>query len=312
MDGERGSIRHCGGSYQIRVRAGTDPVTGKELVLTGSASTLEDAKDVRRRLLVQVDDAMHAKTKATFRAAYEKWLRVGELDGTTREDYARYARLHFYPLFGDEPAARISADMLEEFYAELRRCSRRCRRGKPAIDHRTTRPHECRVIRHKRRPGRPRRDEPHDCVTAACVVVECPPHRCRPLAPATIRKMHFAIQGALTAAKRWGWITHNPAEIATSRRAVQLRYLDGYSNETAAELVGSTPGALAQNAMSARKRLAKELGDLANRPVPWVATVPHNLAVQAALAETGNDMPAALAWLRRQGVHVDESYAYQS
>lgn len=117
VDGERGSIRHCGGSYQIRVRAGTDPVTGKELVLTESTGSLDDARDVRRRLLVCVDDTMHAKTRATF----EKWLRIAELDESTRESYERYATMHFYPVFGDEPTARISVSMLEEFYAELRR-----------------------------------------------------------------------------------------------------------------------------------------------------------------------------------------------
>jgi integrase len=108
--------------------------------------------------------------------------------------------------------------MLEEFYAELRRCRHRCRNGEPATDHRTTSKHECRVVRHKRRPGRPRRNELHECAAAGCTVIECPPHRCGPLAPATIRKMHFAIQGARTSAKRWGRIIQNPAEIANKPR----------------------------------------------------------------------------------------------
>jgi RNA polymerase sigma-70 factor (ECF subfamily) len=95
------------------------------------------------------------------------------------------------------------------------------------------------------------------------------------------------------------------------RRAVQLRYLDGYSNETAAEVAGSTPKALASNALDARKRLCKELADVAPRPVSWVATLPQAMAVRAALAGTGNDMPAALAWLRERGVTVNDSYAYK-
>jgi integrase len=195
-----------------------DPVTGKELVLTGSAPTEREAEEVRTRFLAQVDEQRHPRTKATFRAAFEKWLRVHELEEGTREDYARYARMHFYPVFGDEPVARVSADMLEEFYAELRRCGLRCRGGQPAVDHRTTAEHDCRLVRHKRRPGRPRADEVHDCAAAGCVVLECPPHRCTPLSGATIRKMHFAIRGALGAAERWGWIAKNPAELARKPR----------------------------------------------------------------------------------------------
>lgn len=95
------------------------------------------------------------------------------------------------------------------------------------------------------------------------------------------------------------------------RRAVQLRYLDGHSNETAAEVAESTPQALAQNALAARKRLRTELSDLAPQPVSWVATLPKTMAVTAALAETSNDVPAALAWLRERGVEVNESYVYQ-
>jgi integrase len=68
----------------------------------------------------------------------DKWLRVHELDDSTRESYEMYARLHLYPVLGAEPAGAITPEMLEEFYADLRRCSRRCRNGQPATDHRTT------------------------------------------------------------------------------------------------------------------------------------------------------------------------------
>ncbi len=53
---------------------------------------------------------------------------------------------------------------------------------------------------------------------AGCTVIECPPHRCTPLSPATIRRIHFAIRGVFTAAERWGWINRNPAEIARKPR----------------------------------------------------------------------------------------------
>jgi len=215
---ERGMIRQRGNSYQVIVYAGIDPVTGGRLYLRESAPDETAAKRARTRLCAQVDEQRHAKTKATFRAAMQKWLRVHEIANGTREDYERYARMHLYPVFGGEPVGRITSEMLEEFYAELRRCSQRCRNGEPAVDHRTAVRHMCRVVRHKRRPGRPRQNEVHECSTAGCVVVECPPHKCVPLSPATIRKIHFTIQGVFTAAERWGWVPRNPAEVARKPR----------------------------------------------------------------------------------------------
>jgi len=60
-------------------------VTGKHLVLTGSAASLAEAKEIRRRLLVEVDEERYARTRATFGNALEKWLRVHEMDDSTRE-----------------------------------------------------------------------------------------------------------------------------------------------------------------------------------------------------------------------------------
>jgi hypothetical protein len=114
---------------------------------------------------------------------------------------------------------KVSARVLEQFYAELRRCRTRCD-GRFAIDHREDGPHECRVVRHKRRPGRPPAGgyPEHDCEKVGCVITVCPPHTCRPLSNATISKLHFIIRGALSAAVRWDWISSNPAIVAKKPR----------------------------------------------------------------------------------------------
>lgn len=106
------------------------------------------------------------------------------------------ARLYLYPVFGDEPVGKLTTRVLEELYAELRRCSERCD-GRSATEHRVVGPHDCRVTKHRRPPGRPPAAgyPEHGCSEAGCKVVECQPHRCEPLAPATIRRIHFAIRG---------------------------------------------------------------------------------------------------------------------
>lgn len=215
----RGTIRQRGNSYQVIVYAGVDPVTKRRLYLRESTSDPREAERILTRLCAHVDEQRHAKTNATFRAAMQLWLKTHEIEASTRESYETYARLHFYPVFGDEPAGRITAQMLEEFYAELRRCANRCD-GKPFVAHRVSGPHECRAVKHRYPPGRPPAGgrSPHDCAERGCVVVECQPHTCVPLSAATIRRMHFAIRGVLSAAERWGWITSNPAKVARKPR----------------------------------------------------------------------------------------------
>ncbi len=49
-------------------------------------------------------------------------------------------------------------------------------------------------------------------------MVECQPHKCRPMSNSTILKIHYVISGALSAAQRWEWITKNPAEFTKKPR----------------------------------------------------------------------------------------------
>jgi integrase len=212
---QQGTIRKRGNSFQVSVFAGQDPVTGKRLYLTGSSTDEAEARRIHRRLVAQVNEQRHAKTRATLRSAIESWLETQELEESTRENYVGYAERHIYPVIGGEPIGEVTTHVLERLYAELRRCASRCS-GHPFVEHRVEGPHECRETLHKRPPGRAPAAgyPPHDCIEKGCVVVECQRHVCRPLAAASIRKIHFIIRGAMTAAQRWGWITSNPAELA--------------------------------------------------------------------------------------------------
>jgi integrase len=203
----------------VLVYAGVDPLTGQRMYLTESTTNEAEAKRILTRLLAEVDEQRHAKTRATFRTAMESWLKIHEVDETTRESYEVYARLYLYPAFGDEPVGKISPRLLEELYAELRRCRVRCD-GRPFIEHRIDGPHECRVVKHRYPPGRrPTGGHPaHDCAKTGCKVTECLPHRCRPLAASTIRRIHAVVSAALTAAVRWEWIKTNPATVARKPR----------------------------------------------------------------------------------------------
>lgn len=73
---ERGSIRRRGNSLQVLVYVGVDPLTGQRTYLPDSTTTKPMPSDIRTRLLAQVDEERHAKTKSTFRAGGATTLRV--------------------------------------------------------------------------------------------------------------------------------------------------------------------------------------------------------------------------------------------
>ncbi|MEJ7705739.1 MAG: hypothetical protein WKF47_19945 [Geodermatophilaceae bacterium] len=50
----------------------------------------------------------------------DAWLRVHEAEETTLDGYHGYVRRCIKPALGDLPISKITAQLLEEFYAELR------------------------------------------------------------------------------------------------------------------------------------------------------------------------------------------------
>ena len=111
------------------VYSGIDPLTGRKIYLRESTTDEAEARRILRKLTARVDLQRAPKTNATFRSAMEAWLRTHEVEETTRASYEQYARVRLYPAFGDVPIGKVNARLLEEFYAELRRCRDRCDGG---------------------------------------------------------------------------------------------------------------------------------------------------------------------------------------
>jgi integrase len=161
-----------------------------------------DARKVRTRLLNQVDEQRNPRTRATVNQLLDRYLEVLDVEQTTRRAYVGYIDKHVRPLLGSMMVGRLNAEVLDSFYATLRVCREHCG-GTQLVDHRTTWEHECRVVRHHSR-------KEHVCDAEGCRVIECRPHRCRPLGSSTIRQIHWILSGALKRAVRWRWISQNP------------------------------------------------------------------------------------------------------
>ncbi len=134
-------------------------------------------------MLAQVDERRQPRTNTTVAQLVERHLAEAQLEANTLSTYRGYVDKHILPFLGREKVGSLEADVLDSFYAELRRCRDHCsERG--GVDHRTPRKHEC--------------DE------------RCRPHVCRPLAASTVRQIHFILSGAFKRAVRWRWVAVNP------------------------------------------------------------------------------------------------------
>jgi integrase len=160
----------------------------RETVKGNDRAARKRAGKVMTRLLAEVDKQRATESSVPLGHVVDEWLRVAELEDSTREMYRGYLNRNIRPVLGDIPARKLSARDLKKFYAELRRCRIRCDQ-RPFIEHKT--------------------EDEHDCKAK-----ECRPHKCNPLAISTVRQIHSVISGAMSAAVRWEWVSTNPAKVA--------------------------------------------------------------------------------------------------
>ena len=178
----RGTIDELpSGALRVRVSAGVDPISKRRLYLTelvaAGPKARRTAERIRTRLLSQVDERRSPRTRATVDQLLDKWLKVLDVDPSTRRTYEGYIRKHIRPLLGSLSLTRVDVETLDSFYSELRRCR----------DH---------------------------CDGRRSNALESKSHVCRGLANSTIRQIHWIISGALDRAVVWQWIAVNPAERA--------------------------------------------------------------------------------------------------
>jgi integrase len=121
------------GRFRAVVYAGIDPLSGRSRYLRKSADTHAQAQVELTKLLKSVDDQKHPKSDITVDDVIARWLDVAELEDTTRQRYEGLVRLYIEPIFGKRNVAKLDAELLERFYARLRRCKRLC--TKPGPDH---------------------------------------------------------------------------------------------------------------------------------------------------------------------------------
>lgn len=197
--GARGSIsRLPSESLRVRVHAGTNPVTGRQHCLgetiPDSPTALDDAEAACRRLVSRVREQRQPPTDVTLGELLDRHPALVHASDSTRRSYRYTVTKHLRPVLGHLGLAAVTPEVLDLFYAELRRCRDHCRR-------------------------------PQDG------------HRCRPLGPATVRKIHYLVSGAYRRAVRWGWVDRSPTPDADPPPAPHPEP----QPPTPAEAAGSSP-----------------------------------------------------------------------
>ena len=189
---QRGSIDTLpSGALRVRVYGGVDPLRGRrhdviEIIPAGPDAS-RDAEKARTRLLSQVDEQRNPRTRAAVNQLLDRWLEVLKVEPSIRLGYVRKLDKHVRPLLGKMQVARVDEELLETFYARLRKCRDHCD-GRRYVQHRTDRPHDCDV--------------------------RCQPHVCKGLSDSSVRQVHWILSGALDRAVRCKWIAINPADHA--------------------------------------------------------------------------------------------------
>ena len=112
--------------------AGTDPLTGRELRLVESTTDEGEAHRILNRMRADVEARENARTRATLGAAFRQVAEVHEAGQSTLDGYRGYIRRSTKPALGEETVGMITPQLLEEFYAQLRRCRHGCRDGERA------------------------------------------------------------------------------------------------------------------------------------------------------------------------------------
>jgi integrase len=124
----------------VKVYAGTDPLTGREIRLRRTCKTERAAQIELGKLLEQAAAGRQPETDATMAQLMDRYVEVADWDLSTRKANEVYIRRVIKPALGHLQVRKIRGPLLDLLYAQLRRCGDVGCTGKRLVEHRTCRP----------------------------------------------------------------------------------------------------------------------------------------------------------------------------
>src|ERR1700716_3007945 len=109
---QRGNIEERGGALRVRVYAGIDPVTGKQVYLRETVNGTDTAawrkaEDKLAELRAKVLKQRSASSSVSLGYAIDEWLRTSELEDSTRDGYLGYINRVIKPALGKVPVSKL-------------------------------------------------------------------------------------------------------------------------------------------------------------------------------------------------------------
>ncbi|MEY9933475.1 integrase [Catenulispora sp. GP43] len=197
----KGGIDKLKTGWRARVYAGINPITKKQDYLVGpTRATEEEAVEDAARLLKEAKSRRSPDRSATVSHLLDKWMEIADHELSTVVTNRGYIEQKLKPVIGEYTVRQFQdrVDILDELYKHLRVCSKLCQ-GKPLIDHRTSRPHDCQP---RNKNGTPKAN-----------MRDCLPHVCKPMPSTTVIRINAILQAAYGYAISWGWADRNPAAL---------------------------------------------------------------------------------------------------
>jgi integrase len=112
-------IRQRGATYQVRVYAGVDPVTGKRRHLYGTATSKKAARALEGKL--EREAAKVTPATATVDHLLDRWLEVARHAPSTRYITERRIARWVRPKMGRLLVGKVTTEALDRYYVELER-----------------------------------------------------------------------------------------------------------------------------------------------------------------------------------------------
>ena len=120
----------------MKVYAGTDPLTGREIRLRKTCKTERAAQIELGKLLEQAAAGRQPETNATVAELMNRYAEIAGWDLSTRKANEIYIRRVIKPALGHLQVRKIRGPLLDLLYAQLRRCGDPACTGKSFTEHR--------------------------------------------------------------------------------------------------------------------------------------------------------------------------------
>jgi integrase len=124
------------GSWRVKVYAGIDPLTGREIRLRKTCKTERAAQIELGKLLAMAQAGRQPDSDITVAQLLDQYVSTAGWDVSTRESNLGYIRRTIKPALGSTQVRKVRGPLLDMLYARLMRCGDLACTGKPFTEHR--------------------------------------------------------------------------------------------------------------------------------------------------------------------------------